>query len=67
MEKDPSVRELRGTESDSEVIDRIYEIVEGYITMFWVEVQNRVDQTDLSVGPMLYSKVPTESICFNMG
>ena len=62
LEEHGSVRETRNTLSISEEIDAMFQVVNNYITKFWIEVRERIKLTDLSSGPTSFSEAPAESV-----
>jgi len=64
LEEDPSVRTTRGTAGVpvEDTITKMHDIVEDYITSFWLEMRARYDLTDLGAGPTSFSEAPAESV-----
>ena len=62
LEEHGSVRETRNTLSISEEIDAMFQVVNNYITKFWIEVRERIKLTDLSSGPTSFSEALAESV-----
>ena len=62
LEEDGSVRQTRNTVSVSEEIDTMFQVVNNYVTKFWIEIRERIKFTDLSDGPTSFSEAPAESV-----
>ena len=64
LEEDPSVRTTRRTAGVpvKDTITKMHDIVEDYITSFWLEMRARYDLTDLGAGPTSFSEAPAESV-----
>ena len=62
LEQDGSVRQTRNTVSVSDEIENMFQVVDNYISKFWIEVKKRIQLTDLSAGPISFSEAPAESV-----
>ena len=62
LEQDGSVRQTRNTVSVEEEIDTMFQVVEDFISKFWIQMKERFQLKDLSAGPTSFSETPAESV-----